>query len=80
MSANITRWVWRNAPLSTGGGTSGDILRWVWRYASGNVAIGKLCFGTLTMTIPGAILTMSLPSATMSMIVPGATIEFEDCS
>ena len=35
-----------------------------------DVAIGKVCIGTITMTIPDATFSMSVPSAAFAMTLP----------
>lgn len=78
MAGDLRRWVVRRAPPVAGGGIPGDILRWVWRNAPIG-AIGRVCIGTITMTIPGVTIAMTIPAATLSMTVPSATIDIEDC-
>ena len=38
-----------------------------------DVAIGKVCVGTILMSIPGAAFAYAVPSASASMSIPGAT-------
>jgi len=38
-----------------------------------DVAIGKVCVGTILMSIPGAAFAIAAPSASASMSIPGVT-------
>lgn len=72
---------WRRQSVPAPAGNNGDyrgFMPW-FRYSLNNVAIGKVCIGTITMTIPGATIAMTIPAATLSMSVPSATIDIEDC-
>ncbi len=47
--------------------------------SEGVIVIGKVCIGTISMSMPGASFTMTLPAASVSMSVPTTLIEIEDC-
>jgi len=38
-----------------------------------DVAIGKVCIGTILMSLPSAAFAMAVPSASVSMSIPGVT-------
>jgi len=38
-----------------------------------DVAIGKVCVGTILMSIPGATFAIAVPSASADMAIPGVT-------
>lgn len=73
--------LWRRQSIAVPVINNGDyrgFMPW-FRYSLNNVAIGRVCIGTITMTIPGATFAMTIPSATLAMTAPSATIDIEDC-
>ena len=41
--------------------------------------VGKLCIGTVSMTVPGVGFTLTVPSVSFAMTKPSATIDMESC-
>lgn len=73
--------LWRRQTSTAPVGNPGDyryLMPW-FRHSYTNIVQGKLCIGTITMSVPGMSVALSKPSASIAMTVPSATIQFEDC-